>query len=116
MERTFVYTAIFDKQWENMGLNDEDQRQLELEILRNPNAGKVIIGTNGLRKVRVALEGRGKSGGARVLFIDIIIAEVVYFIYAYQKGEQDNISHAQRKQFKALVTKIKKEIGGNDSE
>ena len=56
-----------------MGLNDEDRRKLENEIANNPSIGKVIRGTGGLRKMRFALGGSGKSGGTRILYVDFVV-------------------------------------------
>ena len=47
----------FDRQWEKIGLDDDDLRQLQEALLRNPKAGDVIRGTKGLRKIRIAFDG-----------------------------------------------------------
>ena len=49
--------------------SDEELRTLQLELLRNPTKGDVMQGNGGLRKVRMKLPGRGKSGGARVIYL-----------------------------------------------
>ena len=49
-------------------LPDEDYRLLQLELVRDPEAGHVIPGTGGLRKLRWAASGRGKRGGARIIY------------------------------------------------
>ena len=61
MERTFIILPEFDKNWKAMGLSDEDLRRLENEILQNPAVGAVMQGTGGLRKMRFALDNRGKA-------------------------------------------------------
>ena len=48
-----------------MGLSDEDQKELEEALLEDPHLGKVIKGTGRARKMRIQLEGRGKSGSGR---------------------------------------------------
>ena len=112
----FFSTHEFDRQWERMGLEDEDQRKLENEIANNPKIGDVIRGTGGLRKMRFALEGRGKSGGSRVLYVDFVILERVYLVYAYPKGEKDDISSAEREMFRKVIMQTKKELGGESNE
>jgi hypothetical protein len=52
------------------------------------------------------LEGRGKSGGARVLYVDFMVKGVVGLLYAYPKGEKDNIDDSERKILKAMVEQI----------
>jgi hypothetical protein len=47
----------FDRQWKDMGLGDDELRQLQEALLQNPKAGDVIQGTKGLRKIRIAFEG-----------------------------------------------------------
>lgn len=59
-------------------------------------------GTGGLRKVRFAIENRGKSGSIRVVYVDFVIYETIYLISAYSKNEKDNLSKAERNAIKAL--------------
>ena len=61
MTRKFVMLPEFDKNWANMGLNDNDLRRLQEELLFNPEKGDVMQGTGGLRKFRFAFEGKGKK-------------------------------------------------------
>ena len=49
-------------------MNDEERAELVGYLARNPTAGDLIPGTGGVRKIRWGLEGRGKRGGARVIF------------------------------------------------
>ena len=56
-----------------MGLDDDNLRNLENEIIKNPKIGKVIQGTGGLRKMRYALENTDKSSGSRVLYVDYVV-------------------------------------------
>ncbi len=60
MTRTFIQTKEFSKNWDKLGLKDDDLRKLELEIILNPKAFPVIKGTNGLRKMRFSYNGEGK--------------------------------------------------------
>ena len=110
--RMFFSTFEFDKQWERMGLGDEDRNRLENEIVNNPQVGPVIRGAGGLRKMRFAFAGRGKSGSARVLYVDFVVLERIYLVYAYPKGQQDDISPEERVMFKKIIEQAKKELGG----
>ncbi len=107
MTREFIMTPEFDKLWAKMGLTDDDLRRLQEEILVNPKVGPVIEGTGGLRKMRFALES-GKSGGARVLYVDLVIHEEVYLISAFPKVDTVNISSVQKKSIKKMVEQLKK--------
>lgn len=60
-----------------MGLGDSELARLQSLLLMDPEAGDVIQGTGGARKVRIPLEGRGKSGGGRVIYVDVVIREQI---------------------------------------
>ena len=103
MTRTFVMTKEFDKNWKSMNLTDDDLKLLQEELLFNPTKGDLIQGTGGLRKLRIAFEGRGKSGSARVCYVDFAVFERIYLITAYAKNEKDNLSSAERNEIKRLI-------------
>ena len=109
MTRTFIEVPTFTKKWQALGLTDENLKNLQAALLKNPKAGDVIQGTGGLRKIRVPMEnlGKGKRGGARVLYIDIELKECIYFINVYSKDEKDDLTEDEKKDFKALVTILK---------
>ena len=101
---------IFDKQWKDMGLNDDDLRYLQEELLKNPQIGSVIRGTGKLRKMRFALPNRGKSGSSRVLYVDFVIAETIYLIFAYPKNEKDNLTDEERNTIKKLIERLEQTL------
>lgn len=114
--RMFFSSFEFDKQWLRMGLNDEDRRRLENEIVNNPQIGPVIRGTGGLRKMRFAFEGKGKSGSVRTLYVDFVVFERVYLITAYSKNQKEDISPSECEMFKKIIEQTKKELGGKNRE
>lgn len=109
MTREFVYTEPFRKCWKAMGLSEDDLKKLEKILLENPQLGDVIEGTGGARKMRIQIENRGKSGGGRVIYVDVFEKEKLYFLLAYPKNVQDNLTPDQKKQVRKLVEAIKKE-------
>ena len=109
MEREFIYTEPFNRSWKAMGLSDDDAKVLETILLANPRAGDVIEGTGGARKIRIQMENRGKSGGGRVIYVDVFEKEKLYLLLAYPKSVQDDMTPEQKKQVKKLVDAIKKE-------
>ena len=109
MTREFVYTDPFRKCWKAMGLSEDDLKKLEEILLENPQLGDVIEGTGGARKMRIQIENRGKSGGGRVIYVDVFEKEKLYFLLAYPKNVQDNLTPDQKKQVRKLVEAIKKE-------
>ena len=92
-----------------MGLNDTNLRELEQELLKNPQAGDVIEGTGGARKLRIKLENHGKSGGARVIYLDVFEKEKLFFLFAYPKNVQENLTANQKKAIRNIIEEIKKE-------
>ena len=98
MQRTFIILPEFDKNWKSMGLSDEDLRRLENLILQDPEAGALMQGTGGLRKLRFAFENRGKSGSARVCYVDFVLRETVFLITAYPKKRKRKSQQSGAKQ------------------
>ena len=92
-----------------MGLNDENLRELEQELLKNPQSGDVIEGTGGARKLRIKIRNRGKSGGGRVIYVDVFEKEKLYFLFAYPKNVQENLTAEQKRIIKNIIEEIKKE-------
>lgn len=90
-------------------LGEEEIRRLEEDLVLNPRAGDVIVGTGGVRKTRVAVEGRGKRGGARVAYLYLEVRERIYLLYAFAKNEQANLTADEKKQVRARVAQIKEE-------
>jgi len=106
MTREFVMMPEFDRQWQKMGLGDNDLHRLQETLLKNPNAGDVIQGTKGLRKIRIAFEGQGKSGSGRVVYVDFAFYEKIYLITAYPKNEKDNLSKAERNTIAKIIARL----------
>ena len=100
---------VFDKQWREMGLDDNDLQNLQVELLKNPQIGNVIRGTGKLRKMRFAFQNRGKSGSSRVLYVDFVVAETIYLIFAYPKNVQENLTAEQKKTIRSIIEVIEKE-------
>lgn len=109
MERTFIEVPAFTKKWHDLGLTDDDLRELENILLEDTKAGDTIQGTGGLRKIRIPLEQKGKRGGARVIYVDVEVKESIYFINVYSKKEKDDLTEAEKKALKAVVKLLKGE-------
>ena len=84
-------------------LSDAERAELVAFIGANPEAGEVIVETGGVRKVRWALPGRGKRGGARVIYYHHSERLPVFLLAAYAKNEKANLSKAERNAMKRLV-------------
>lgn len=88
MTRLFIMLPEFEKQWAKMGLTDNDLKRLQYELLDNPKIGDVMQGTGGLRKVRFSFENRGKSGSARVVYVDFAVYEKFSLLPHIQKTKR----------------------------
>lgn len=109
MTREFIYTAPFRKCWKAIGLDDDSLLELEKILLENPEIGDVIEGTGGARKMRIRLEGRGKRGGGRVIYLDVFEQENLYLLFAYPKNVQENLTPDQKKAISKIIEEIRKE-------
>ena len=109
MNRKFVYTQYFEKRWKDLGLTDEDLLRLEDTLKKDFHVGKVIRGTNGLRKMRFAFSHKGKRSGVRVCYIDIEIKETVFFMDVYSKHEKVDLSADEIKLINKAIVILKGE-------
>ncbi len=116
MTRIFVELPIFQRKWKNLGLTDTDLRRLQEELLADPKVGSVIQGTGGIRKMRFAFEKRGKSGSARVIYVDFEVYEKIFLITAYPKNEKDNLTNAERNELRQMIGILEKQLEENERE
>jgi hypothetical protein len=106
--RMFRHVKSFDSQWYALGFDDNDLSDLQNEICEDPARPPVIQGTGGIRKIRVAQKGRGKSGGARVLYGDFPEHGIVYLFAVYPKSEKEDIDENEKKALKTIMSQINK--------
>ena len=91
----FFETNIFTKCIQAF-LSDEEYSYLQGKLIKNPLAGKLIVGGHGLRKLRWSLDGTGKRGGARIIYY-LYSEEQIYMIYAFKKSDQEDLTAEQLK-------------------
>ena len=103
---TFVETKLFTHLVQNY-LSDDEYAALQNAIAANPEAGDLIRGSGGVRKLRWGLAGRGKRGGVRVIYYLRLRHGQVWMLTMYAKNEADSIPGS-------VLKKIKEELGGND--
>ena len=88
--RTVVETPTFQKQADAVWSEDERHAFIDW-IAANPDAGDVIPGADGARKVRWARAGTGKRGGARVIYFHMAVDQVVLLVMVYAKAARANV-------------------------
>jgi hypothetical protein len=108
MRKIFIEAAEFTE-WVKAYLSDDDLAALQRLLLADPDAGDVIPGCDGLRKFRLAdpRRGKGKRGGARVIYLHVAEANRIYLITIYGKDQQDDLSAGDKKLFRQLVQILK---------
>lgn len=103
---TFVESPQFTTQVLAI-LPDEQYRKFQIELATSPDDGDVIPGLSGLRKIRVAANGKGKRGGARIIYLHLPQAGVIFLFSLYTKGDVSDLSPDQKKRLSAAVQTIK---------
>jgi hypothetical protein len=109
MKVSFVQLSEFVSDCRRLGLDDDAVRELELLIMERPEAGKPMRGTGGVRKIRFSPSAsrRGKSGSIRALYAYFVHADLVYLLAAFGKNEKENISNAEKNEYRVLMHRLK---------
>jgi hypothetical protein len=103
----FVETAAFTRRVASR-LKDEELRELQSRLIAKPDSGDLIRGSGGLRKVRVSSSGRGKSGGARVIYYWVVSADRIWLFDVYAKNEKGDLTKSELKAIKTVLDAMKK--------
>lgn len=104
--QTVAETPLFTRQSGKL-FDESEKAELINFLASNPLSGEVIPGTNGVRKVRFASSGRGKRGGARVIYYFLDDTMPLYALLAYAKNVKDDMSPAEKKTVSDLVETLK---------
>ena len=92
----FIETPDFAAKFDKIASQD-DMIRLQEELIENPEKGKLVKGTGGARKIRMRLQNRGKSGGARAIYYYVDFRGEVWFLQAYAKSEKSTLSATDKK-------------------
>jgi mRNA-degrading endonuclease RelE of RelBE toxin-antitoxin system len=87
---SFIETRLFTRLVQEY-FSDEEYSRLQLELMKNPEAGPVIPGSGGVRKLRRAAGGRGKRGGYRIVYLVRRPKGVIWILTIYPKNIVDTI-------------------------
>lgn len=98
----FQETPVFTRLIKEL-MDDDLYRQLQNFLIEQPDAGDIIEGTGGLRKIRWKLPGTGKRNGVRVIYCWRVAEAQILLLLVYAKSEADDLSPAQKKQLRSTV-------------
>ncbi len=101
-----IETPIFTKKIKGI-LSDDEYRRLQWELAVKPEAGPLIPGCRGLRKLRWASPGKGKRGGLRIIYYWYTQDEKIYMLLPYKKSEREDLT---KKQLKILMEFVKEDV------
>lgn len=100
----FIELKIFRDKWKQLGLNDEDLRDLQQELMKKPD-GDAQIGH--LSKVRFASNaGTGKSRGTRVGFVFVKQKNLIFLVFCFAKNQQANFTAEQKRLLKLKAKEL----------
>jgi len=105
---TFIETPIFTDRIVDL-ISDDELAEFQVDLAQNPEKSGPIRGTGGLRKVRWNLEGKGKSGGIRIMYLPLKVHGHIYLIFVFAKNESDNLSASETRELKKIAEAIKRE-------
>jgi hypothetical protein len=94
-------------------LSSDARMAAEAVLVARPDAWPVIQGTGGARKARIGLPGRGKSGGARVIYFFSATPALVAFLDIYAKNTKEDLTSADKQNIRAAISEIRKALSGS---
>ena len=100
----FIETSIFTKEIQRL-LPDDDYRMLQTALMLRPDAGILIRGSEGLRKIRWSLPGTGRRGALRVIYY-WRPPETIFMLFPYTKAEQEDLTSEQVKLLRKMVKEL----------
>jgi hypothetical protein len=104
----FIETSMFTRQIKQIATDDE-LKELQRELIGFPDKGDLIQQTGRLRKIRMAIGSRGKSGSARVIYF-LATEEVIYLVMAYPKSTKVSLTDAEKTALQKLTNLLKDEV------
>jgi len=102
----FEELPYFTKKISKLGLASK-LAELKAELVANPQKGDIIKGAAGARKIRMAAEGRGKSGGYRILYYLRLNLDTILFIDLFSKNEKENLTEREKKDLANFIRSMK---------
>jgi len=93
-------------------LKDEDKAAVISHLATHPRSGDLMQGTGGIRKLRWSAQGRGKSGGVRVIYYYHNGTMPLFLLTVFGKGEMANLGKSERNTLAKLSAQLRENYGG----
>ncbi|HAD07583.1 MAG TPA: hypothetical protein DCE76_10550 [Anaerolineaceae bacterium] len=100
----FIETSVFTRRIVEL-LSDDEYRELQAYLFNFPDAGKLIPGSGGLRKLRWSIAGTGRRGGVRVIYYWVVQQDIILFLFAFRKNERADLTPEQIRALRQVVEK-----------
>ena len=78
-------------------------------LIEHPEAGDVIPGSGGVRKLRWAAKGKGKRGGSRIIYVYIVVAVSIYLLRCYAKSVKTDLTADEKKELRQIAANLRGE-------
>jgi len=101
----FIETPTFTRLLAGL-LTDDEYAKLQNVLVENPEGGDIIKGGGGIRKLRFALPGRGKSGGVRVIYYWLRDDGQIYLLLIYPKSKKDDLTDRETAVLREFVKEL----------
>ncbi|MFI3310685.1 type II toxin-antitoxin system RelE/ParE family toxin [Ewingella allii] len=101
----FIETPTFSRKCKEL-LTEDEYCQLQEYLTHSPDAGAVIVGTGGCRKIRWAKAGKGKSGGVRAIYYYLCADGQIFMLLVYPKSDKDSLSNNEKAILKSIVQSL----------
>ncbi|MHB8743442.1 MAG: type II toxin-antitoxin system RelE/ParE family toxin [Sulfuricaulis sp.] len=105
----FIESEYFSRRLSKY-LSDEEYSELQWFLTLHPDAGAVIAGTGGIRKLRWGSEGKGKRGGLRVIYYWRRTPDTVILLELYRKNERSDLNSTERRTLRKILEQMLKEL------
>lgn len=104
-----IRTTRYSKDLRRLGMSTEEAEAIETAIASHPEAGDVIKGLKGVRKLRFGLRKKGKSGGGRAIYLLMLGDDAALLLSAYSKKEKSELTPADRKAILGVLKELNDE-------
>jgi len=101
----FIETPTFTRMVTEL-LSDDEYRELQNTLVEDPERGDIIKGGGGIRKLRHAVQGRGKSGGVRVIYYWVKDNHQIFMLVVYPKSKKDNLTDKETAILREYVKRL----------